>query len=276
MTIKPILKNVCPWALALVAAVFVGCSGDDAPAPFQPSLPAQGGSNVTAITYQGNASDCYNWAFTYTGLRLTKATATLVPASGAEGYSYTSTLTYAYNSLGIQNTSETVSDIQLNTKNCIEKMKVNLNTYTFSYDSDGRLIAWRKQIVENSFGQNAEYTVSASLTYNTAGDLIRIIYTGADDKPITLTLTPTTNDNRNGLLPATISKEMGCLGFEHLYYAGLLGKASTHLTQSISYSYDDETKNYSTSFEYATQGGNATLCNYHTPNGGVASVNYAY
>jgi hypothetical protein len=57
-----------------------------------------------------------------------------------------------------------------------------------------------------------------------------------------------------------MSKQLGCLGFEHLYYAGLLGRPTTHLVKSISVSFPDGSQNnYKTEFSYNIKNSKTTF-----------------
>jgi hypothetical protein len=80
------------------------------------------------------------------------------------------------------------------------------------------------------------------------------------------------------LLPETLSKQLGCFGFEHLYYAGLLGKATKHLVRLIEIDYPDEAKkdDFTIEFEYSTNKEDYTeLCTFKL-DGRAVSVNYTY
>ena len=154
-------------------------------------------------------------------------------------------------------------------------MSVNKNQYDFEY-IDGRLVKWEKTAVESSMGQILSYKSSATIEYMN-GNFSKITYMGPDGAKITISFTASDLQNRNGVLPELVGKELGCLGFEHLYYAGLLGRSSSNLVKNISYTNDkDASQNFDTSFEYSIKNGNVVLCNYHTPTGGVASVSYEY
>ena len=158
-------------------------------------------------------------------------------------------------------------------------MTVNRNVYHFQYNSDGRMVSWTRTIFESSLGELTEYRSSATISYTPAGALQQIVYNGTDSRRVLLTFTQSAQQNVNGHMPPTVSKEMGIDGFEHLYYAGLLGKAPTMLPQSITYEYPDAavpTAATTTTFEYGVHANNVTLCNYHVASGAVASVSYGY
>ncbi len=269
----------CKYALcaAGIAAGLMACS-DDSPANIlQPQLPAMGGSAVRSITHLGSMTSCYDWTFTYSGGRLVTGSGTVRDASSdIDGsYAYTSNLTYGNNKVNITHSKgETITAV-LNTQGYIEQLKVNRNTYEFSY-IDGRLSGWSRTIFENSFGQAATYRSSATLNYQN-GNFSSIVYSESGKTVATLTFTPSAIVNFNGLLPEGIGKELGMLGFEHLYYAGLLGRPTTNLVQSItSTSETNADMNFTLNFDYAVSGNNVTLCNFHTPQGGVASASYEY
>ncbi len=253
------------------------CGGDDDPAPLKPQLPATVGSPVKSITHYGAQASTFDWNFNYSDQRLTQATGTRRDANPADDrkFTYTSKLSYGYNSLTVKNNSDEDVKVTLNTQNYIEKMTVNSNEYKFYY-SDGRIIRWEKTIYETTFGQAKKYESSANITYDN-GNFASITYIDADKVPVTLTFVPDNKVNFNGILPVGISDELGLWGIEHLYYAGLLGRPTANLVKSITATcQEDATRNFTLNYEYNQTGNNVTICNYHTPDGGVASVNYGY
>lgn len=266
------------WACVLLLVAgwgFTSCSDDEE--PFLPTLPARGGSNVRSITHLGSVPSCYDWQFTYAGKRLSKAQGVVRDPSPAidQSYKYNSALSYQAHGVRIKNSNNEKTNVVLNAQGYIQSMTVNRNIYNFVYNPEGRLIAWNKIVFEDSFGQAQQYRTSASIEYEN-GNFSRIVYISTDKKPVILTFTPSTWPNFNGLLPSTATLELGCLGFEHLYYAGLLGISTENLVQSISYEFENSEKNYQTKFEYSLKGGNVVLCNYHTADGSAASVSYGY
>lgn len=264
------------WLAALAACTFAACS-DSEPAALQPQLPATGGSNVKSITHLGGVESTYDWEFIYNGKRLTDARGTVRDASDQvdQKFQYTSKIGYGPNSVTLASSSGEKIELVLNGQGYVGQMRVNRNVYNFIYGIDGRLTAWDKTVFEESLGQIQQYRSSASITY-TNGTYDRIIYTGTDNRVTTLTFQPSQLVNLNGLLPVGVSKELGCIGFEQLYYAGLLGRPSANLIASVSYDFENDANNYTTSFSYNNRAGNTVLCNYVTPSGAVASVSYGY
>lgn len=252
------------------------CSDDEEPA-MRPTLPADGAASVKSITHLGNVMSTYDWTFSYSDGRLYAAQGTMRDPSPEidRSFSYTSQLSYGPWNVGVYNSSGENVQLQLSSQGYIERMTVNRNIYEFQY-RDGRLSGWNKTIFENSFGQVEQYKSSATITYDN-GNLAKIDYVGVDNEAVTLTFTTSSMSNGNGLLPEGISQELGCLGFEHLYYAGLLGRPTNNLVQRVNFTHSRNPElDYTLDFEYGTSNGNVTLCNYHTPDGGVASVSYAY
>ena len=277
-----ILHRISSWwassLLLLCAAgtVATACSDDDPPA-MKPKLPGGGAENVRTIRHRGGQTQSYDWTFTYSDGRLVQANGTVRdPNAAIDGtFSYTSKLSFHHDGVSVYNSSGEKTQITLNSEGYIEKMTVNRNIYKFYY-RDGHLAEWEKTIFENSFGQAQQYTSSGRFTYSN-GNITGIEYREAGAEPVSLTLVPSELPNINGLLPEAISKELGCLGLEHLYYAGLMGQPTVNLVKSISASYPSQPdKNYTINFEYSNRNGNTDLCNYHTPEGQVASVNYEY
>lgn len=269
------LRMVLGVSLLSLAA----CSGDDAPVPaMRPQLPADGGAPVVSIKHVGSVLSSYDWDFVYSDKRLVAATGVVRDPSPDidRSFTYTCQLGYGPASVSVGNSNGTVTDVRLNSAGYVERMTVNGNIYEFRY-MDGRLVGWNKTVFENSLGPAAQYRSSADIEYLN-GNLSRIVYTEAGNVPVTITFTPSDIVNRNGLLPETVSKELGCLSFEHLYYAGLLGRPTTNLVKTVSVDYPETApgQDYTIEFEYNVQGGNTVLCNYHTPDGNPASVNYGY
>lgn len=270
------LKN-CLWqpaCILLTSVSLLACSSDDdSPSPFKPVLPADGASPVAGISHNGNAPDCYDWIFNYSDGRLTQAEGSLFGTTPAS--SYASKLSYGEKSVTASNSGNRPMEIALNSNLLIERMTINKDVYEFYY-RDGRLAGWDKTINDDNFGVKV-YRSSASITYNN-GDLASISFTENDNDPVTYKFTPSVELNRNGLLPETVSAQLGCLGFEHLFYAGLLGRPTVHLVKKIDITgHKDTSKNISVSFDYYTDpaSGNTTLCNY-SYNGLQASVTYSY
>lgn len=268
------------WAkyvlMAFAGLLFVACDDDEKPA-FLPQLPTNGGDCVKSYVHLGSVPSTYDWTFHYAGPRLTQADGVVRdPSPVIDGtYRYTSHIGYGYQSVAVSNSKGEKTEITLNAAGYIQTMTVNRNIYNFYYDPQGYLVGWNKIVFEDSFGQAQQYKTSASISY-VNGNYSKIVYVEADNKPVELHFTPSDKPNMNGLLPATASRELGCLGFEHLYYAGLLGRSAQNLVKSINYEFTDTLKNYRTDFEYSNKNGNTVLCNYHTPDGNVASVSYSY
>lgn len=264
-------------ALFSAAIIFTACGSDD-PEPYKPQLPAVKGSPVVSIAHHGSATKTYDWTFTYSNGRLTSASGVQQQGdnSSSTSTSYTSTISYGVSTVSISNSNGSTVNVTLNGAGYISRMTEGNNTYTFSYNAEGRLSAWKKVMVPQSFGYADSYTTSAVITYED-GDFAKLVYTSPDNTTATtITFTPSNSVNSNGILPEAISTELGLLGFEHLYYAGLLGRPTTNLVKSITVSGSKEhTEDYTVNFEYSKRGNNVTLCNYTSPDG-VASVNYSY
>ena len=277
------LFRISTLTLALAAFVcFSSCSDDEEPA-FQPTLPTNGGNPVKAIIRTGDiAAPTYDWQFYYEGPRLIDAKGTIRDADDTidKTFSYQTSLTYGDHKVYVKNSTGKKIQITLNGSNYIEKMLIGRNIYEFQY-KNGYLCSWQKTIFENEMSAT-QYTTFATIEYTENGnnfDYKKINYTGPDNVTITTTFIPHNLKNTNGLLPEAASKEIGCLDFEYLYYAGLLGKGTTHLVKSLSLNNpSDSTKNYTLNFIYDKNSvsNNTTLCTYQTPSGTPVSVNYAY
>ncbi len=267
------MMSIARPTMCLLAAVTlsVSCGGDDDPEPMKPTLPAMGGSVVRTIVHNGAQTTSFDWTFTYAGERLTQA----VGAKQDGSYTYTSSLYYGPNSVSISNSSGEITTATLNTQGYIESLTANEDSYRFYY-ADGRLVRWECTIYQTNFGQANKFFRSANISYD-GGNFSRIVYTSADNVPVTLTFVPDDKVNFNGILPVGVSEELGLAGIEHLYYAGLLGRPTANLVRSVTAECPGfPSREFTLNYEYNQRGNNVTICNYHTQDGGVASVNYGY
>lgn len=256
---------------------FSSCSDDDEPS-FAPDLPAEGGSNLKKVSRTGGIiNTAYDWEFSYSGPRMSYAAGVIRDADHEidRSHRYESQIHYGNHRVEVVNSTREDINIILNGSNCIERMTVGKNIYNFQY-KNGHLSSWQKVVFENSFGQAVKYESSAVLKYENE-DLKSIEFTGPDNVKVTTTFTPDVRNNLNGLLPETVANEMGCLGFEHLYYAGLMGRPTAHLVKSISVNHpEDQEQCYTINFQYSVKGNNTSLCTYQTPSGEPVSVIYTY
>lgn len=252
------------------------CSDDDVP-PIKPTLPATNGSAVRSIYHMGSMPMTYDWQFTYAAGRLTHATGTRRTADVATDGDFTYSVRLAYNTWAVSPTlnNGTRLQVQLNSRGYVESLSEGEDTYEFWYDND-MLTRWKRTDVETSYGGTQEYVTEAKITYNN-GDLKKIVYTGVDKQPVVYTFTATQEANTNGLLPVGAERALGCLGIEYLYYAGLMGRATTHLVQSMT-AYDNATESVTErlTYSYSRRGSNVVLCNYAAKDGTIGSVSYDY
>lgn len=270
------LKSLNTAFFFAIATLLASCSSDEpVPQPdVQPNLPGSGDAHVKAIVHSGNIQGVYDWNFEYKDMCLTSASGILYNPINVP-VEYISNLTYGKDSITIRNTSGMVMKVTLNADNLMECLLVNKDEYRFTY-SEGRLVAWQKTINDMNFGAEASHA-SARIEYKN-GDISMITYSENNDAPIYYRCTPSSYYNVNGLLPETISKQLGCFGFEHLYYAGLLGKPSQHLLGSISVDYPAgmNKKDYKVDFNYSVNKQNQIqLCTFIL-DGEAVSVNYTY
>lgn len=260
----------------IAAAVIASCSSEE-PAPLpniKPTLPGNGSEPVKSVVHSGKITGCYDWKFEYSDFRLVMAKGELYNTPNVD-VKYQSELVYSHDTIGIRNSGDMAMRVVLNSDKLIERLMVNKDEYRFVY-SEGRLVSWEKTIKDLNFGADALHA-RAMIEYKD-GDISKITYSENNDDPTYYTCTPSTYYNANGLLPETLSKQFGCYGFEHLYYAGLLGKPTKHLVQTIQVDYPDEAKmeDYEVSFNYSTnKNGHIELCTFLI-NGEAASVNYTY
>lgn len=259
-----------------LAGLIMSCSSDE-PAPMpdlQPDLPGNSDKPIRKIVHSGSIESNYDWEFEYKDTRLVKAIGTLYNPASVD-VQYASIISYSKDTIGISNSGDLMMRAVLNSENNIERLLVNKDEYHFVY-SDGRLVSWDKTIKDLNFGAEALHA-RAFIEYKD-GDIATITYSENNDDPTYYHCTPSSLYNANGLLPETLSKQLGCFGFEHLYYAGLLGKATRHLVASLQVDFPEEAKqeDYLLNFVYSVnKEEQVDLCNY-TLNGEAASVNYYY
>ena len=262
---------------AFLTASLVSCSDDDGPV-LLPNLPATGGKNVRSIQHLGDFTTSYDWNLEYSGKRLTYATGTLRDKGFNEhnSKSYSSKIKYGNHYVGVSNSDKQPVQITLNSSGLIEHMTIGEDSYNFSY-TDERLTAWHKTLYSQSMGQLEKFEYYARIKYD-EGNLKSIVVTGPNEVPVTTTFVSSDKENKNGLLPEAVGNAMGCFGFEHLYYAGLLGRPTRNLVKKITVDNPkDSSQCYTIEYNYSTSGNNTTLCNYNNlTTGKTASVNYTY
>ena len=269
------MKTFRKYVVLICTCAFtaVSCS-DDGPAPIKPQLPSGDSDKLLSIVHSGNTNECFDWHLYYSNDRLTKAEGSKYKSE--QELSYTSNLTYHHDAVTIKNSGKRNMIVRLNTLGYIEFMTVNSDEYEFFYQN-GRLAGWSKSSNDDNFGAN-KYKTKATISYDSQGNLATIKYEKEENTPITLQITSSKELNNNGLLPETISQEIGLFGFEHLYYAGLFGRPTKNLVSKIKVSgYKDTEKNTTVDFNYYRdeKTNNITLCNYSYM-GKQASVNYTY
>ncbi len=251
------------------------CSSDEpTPVLLQPSLPGSSEVRVKSITHRGNINGCYDWQFGYSGTRLVSASASLYnPAS--VNIQYNSQLIYGESTVGISNSGNLSMGITLDESHRITYLTVNKDEYRFVYN-EGRITSWDKIVKDVNFGADVS-RARADIEYQN-GDLKTITYYENNDAPTYYHFTPSETLNTNGLLPELMSKQIGCFGFEHLYYAGLMGEATKRLVKSIEIDYPEESgmQDYSLHFNYSVnKDGHVELCTF-TYNGEAARADYTY
>ena len=259
----------------LLAVCLASCSSDESKFPaIQPNLPGNGQTFVKKIVHSGNIQGCYDWEFIYNDTRLFKAVGTLYNPKNIS-VQYTSQLTYAHDSVSIRNSGTLPMSVILNADNLVERLFVNKDEYRFVYE-DRRLVSWQKTIKDYNFGADAMHARGV-IEYKD-GDIACVTYYENNDAPIYYRCTPSAFYNTTGLFPETLSKQMGCFGFEHLYYAGLMGRGTKHLVQTILVDYADEAReeDYRIDFSYSTnKEDHVQLCTFIL-DGEAVSVNYGY
>lgn len=260
----------------VLATLIVACANEEpVPVPnLRPDLPGSAETHIRSIVHSGSIEGSYDWEFRYDDERLVSAKGTLYNPTSLE-VKYTSQLAYTPDNVTIDNTGGLLMNVTLDGNNCVERLTVNKDEYRFYY-ADGRLIAWEKTLKDVNFGAEA-LRARGTIEYKDE-DIVTITYSENNDDPTYYHCTPSSLYNTNGLLPETLSKQMGCFGFEHLYYAGLMGKATKHLVRIIQIDYPEEAKrdDYQIEFNYSINKEEQTeLCTYNF-NGEAASVNYFY
>lgn len=279
-THKPthIMKRIYNYIVAAVAAIgLCACSGDDAPT-FKPVLPTRGGAPVKAVSNRGSVDQSYDWRFTYKNERLTQANGTVRAAADSydKAITMTANLNYGTNQVKVTTSNGSDTQLSLNSSGYIVEMRVNRNVYTFSYGFEGRITKWKKTVYEETIGVGPSYVTTGDIDYS-GGNISTITYTETGNAPIVLHFTPAVEPNANGVLPVAVTKELGLMGYEYLFYAGLFGAATQNLVKSVAYEFPNEQLNYTLNFSYSFRNdGNLDLCSYYSQNGQPASVNYDY
>jgi hypothetical protein len=258
--------------LATLAFALYSCSSDDYEPSIELELPAEGSSRVRSITHEGSLPYVYDWKLNYNDKYLVAAEGNLV---GDTENMYSSYLSYTPETVLINNPKGPQMEAIMDADGNIVQLTVSKDVYNFVY-TNGYLTAWDKTVRDMNFGGNVS-SASGKLKYS-AGNLVRIEYVENNGNPTIITLTPSTTLNKNGLLPVTLSLQMGCFGFEHLYYGGMLGKASKNLVKRVVVDDPKGTANdFAIDYTYSVSAttGDTELCVF-TYRGQAATAIYKY
>ncbi len=269
------IKFSCLLASLLLVLGATSCS-DDSDHGFTPTLPANGGSNVKEIIHSANMQETYNWKFSYDGGRLVYVSSQLI--SNISPLNFTASLSYKSNQVNVVRSDGNNIAITLTpTEHLISTLRMSSFVYNYNYDANNRLIRWNCAYIDPILGLSIKRSYG-NINYDENNDIRQIQYVEDEnnaDNVVTLKFTPSTIINLNGLLPEGLSEEMGCKGLEYLYYAGLLGKSTYHLVQSVEYQYTKTPdNNHTVTYQYGDNGnnGNIVSCTF----GDACSVQYAY
>ena len=269
------MKKIFSLCFLACGLIFTSCSSDEDPIPYvKPQLPGDSTKPIKTIVHSGNINNCYDWQFHYDAQRMVAADGFQYNSSMPNNY--TSYLHYSTQSIEVTNSNTMSMKFALNANFNITLLNVNKDEYTFYYNEDNQLIKWEALFRDANFGAEVS-RAKADITY-TNGNISQITYIKNNDDPIIYTFTAANNKNINGLLPETMSPMLGCYGFEHLFYAGLLGAPSKNLVKTITVDYPEESdlEDYTLNFTYSTNHeGNTTLCTFKY-NDEAVSVNYGY
>ena len=261
------MKKFTLFALsAIVCFSLASCGSNDDTPNISFTSPNTTGHQLRSVVHAGYLPDTYDWEFTYNGTLLTGAKGTYVHETTGD-YSYNVTLGFTSSTLTISSSASEKSTVTVGTNKLISQMKVNDNTYNFSYNDSGYLTDWQENIVNTGFGSVTSYNSKATIFYSNDNDIKQIIYTNNDGYPndlCTVTFTAADTLNVNGLLPEALSKQMGILGFEYLYYLGALGKPTKHLVRSVHVAYNtNPALDYDINFHYVLNNNkDITFCSY--------------
>jgi hypothetical protein len=266
------MKSIYYYALAFIACFgLASCSSDhEEPEPtlasviFTPNEPSAG--RVASISRAGVFGKDYNWTFTYDSNNLKAASRTEQKGDAWQtaGEQTDYSLTYTPSNV-IVSTSGKAITINVKSNGLLESLTCGNETCEYIY-SDNKLIRWESKFILDGKTDSQERYATGDIVWE--NDNIKTIkyipFTEADHKFFTYEITYSENENNdNGIFPELIAEAMGVNGVEFLYYAGMMGKATTHLVKSIKVSHStDESKNETYNFLYNRANGNVTYCNF--------------
>lgn len=267
------MKSIYYSALALIACItFTSCSSDDHEEPqptlasviFTPNEPTA--ERVASIIRNGVFDKDYDWTFTYDSNNLTKASRTEQKgdASQSTGEKTDYSLTYTPSNVTVSTSGKAIT-LNVKSNGLLESLTCGNETCEYIY-SDNKLIRWESKFTLDGKTDSQERYATGDIIWEN-GNIKTIKYvpfSEADHKFYTYEITYSENENNdNGIFPELIAEAMGVNGVEFLYYAGMMGKATTNLVKSIKVSHStDESKNETYNFVHRRANGNVTYCNY--------------
>ncbi|MBQ8736414.1 MAG: DUF4595 domain-containing protein [Bacteroidaceae bacterium] len=258
-------------SLVILAVLgFASCSDDDSSptvAPLINTPNVTGYSKLTSVERSGVFVNKCAWNFVYKGENLSSAVSTLQHSSNleTEGKKTNFSLTYGENYVGVKTDGSQIS-LTLNEDVLVDKAMSGNTTYNYSY-TGGYLTSWNVVYKNDGFAGSSTKGAMAEIGRSLTGNITSIKYTPSADAAEDYYLYSFEYDdqlNYNGLLPECLSTELGCDGFECLYYAGLFGNGTRNVMKSMEVTHSKrEDYHVKYDFNYNTDGyGNIVLCSY--------------
>lgn len=278
------LRNLLRKSLLIISVLGITSCSDDDSSPTVAHLiktpNVSGYSKLTGVTRAGVFENKCAWDFNYKEENLSSAVSTLQHSSNieTEGKKTNYSFSYGEDYVGIKTDGSQISLI-LNESALAYKAMSGNTTYNYSY-TGGYLTSWNVIYKNDGFAGSSTKGAMAEIERSVTGNITSVKYTpsaDASDDYYTYAFEYEETENNNGLLPECLSKELGCDGFECLYYAGLFGNGTKNLVKSIVVTHSKNLDyNVVYNFNYVIDAyGNIINCSYGTIENPIV-VTYKY
>ncbi len=284
------MKSLILKSLGLLAVLsLVSCSSDDDPNIdyyiHTPNLEDK--SPVRSITRSGFVKEAYDWTFEYNSNgNMTSAKSVYKDASGVVGQDNEYYISYGSSNVSVRTTAANPMQFSVNDACLLATAKSGNTEYRYNYDMDGRLIGWSSVNYNTGFDETSTNAAKAELLWDNK-NLKSVTYTPLTNIPddyIRYEFEYTDEWNDNGILPEIDTKALGCKGFEFMYYAGMMGKATGNLIDCVVVTYSkDPAKNISYKYDgyrYPEYGNSRNLMSFNfapeNSTGNVTIVTFDY
>ncbi len=244
-----------PFSVLVALTILSSCSGDDDTTidKYINTPNFDGSLSVSSIKRSGVSQNAYDWTFEYNSKgNMVNAKSTLQDPLEIAGVENVYRISYGTSNVSVWTSADNPVQFSVNDACLLATAKSGNTEYSYFYNEEGRLMGWKSVNYNTGFDETSTNASKAELLWDN-GNLVTVVYTplvNIPDEYITYHLEYGSEWNDNGILPEIDTKALGCRGFEFMYYAGMLGKATKNLISRVMVTYSKDTaKNCSYKYE---------------------------